>query len=264
MRVAFLPAILLLSTLLSSAAPQTSPPIPQALQILEQSLTALNGKTVTRDVTLSASVRYVTGSDDDETGTATLKAVAAGASRIDLSLSSGTRSEVQNLVANPPTGSWSGPDGTTHAIAPHNLLGEPAWFSPVTAITRHLNGTGWIVAYVGPETLDSQNVQHISVTKLPPQDSSSQSELLAHLTQVDLYIDSTTFLPAAMSFNTHPDNNALVDIPVDVRFSDYHLVNGAQVPFHIQKFLNKGLFLDLQVSSTSINTGLSSSDFGVS
>jgi hypothetical protein len=259
MRVAFLTLVLSLFTLLSSAAQQTTSASPQALQILQQALTALDGSTATKDVTLTGSVQYIAGSDN-ETGTATLKAIAGGASRIDLSLSSGSRSEVRNLTTNPPTGSWSGPDGVSHSIAYHNLLIEPAWFSPATAITRQLATSGYVATYVGAEQLDSENVQHVSVSQVSA-DPSVASPLIPQLTQVDFYLDSSTFLPAAVRFNVHPDNDALVDIPIEIHFSDYRSVNGAQVPFHIQKFLNNGLVLDLQLENAVVNSGLSASEF---
>jgi len=41
------------------------------------------------------------------------------------------------------------------------------------------------------------------------------------LSQTDLYLDSTTLLPAAMTFNIHPDDNALLDIPIEIHFSEY-------------------------------------------
>jgi hypothetical protein len=229
---------------------------------LQHALAALSPTTATRDVTLSGSVHYIAGSDD-ETGTATLKATAAGASRIDLSLPSGQRSEVRNLTADQPAGEWSGHDGTPHAIAYHNLLNEPAWFSPVSAISRRLAGPGFVATYVGAETMDSQSVQHISVSQQPA-DPSAAPAILPHLTQIDLYLDSSTFLPAAMSFNIHPDDDAGLDIPVEIRFSDYRLVNGAQIPFHIQTLLNNGLVLDIQLDTATINSGLTSSTFGVS
>ena len=97
MRVAFLAVILSVSTLLSSAAQQTSSASPQPLQILHQALAALTGTTPASDVTLSGTVQYIAGADD-ETGTAVLKAIATGASRVDLSLPSGQRSEVRNLT----------------------------------------------------------------------------------------------------------------------------------------------------------------------
>ena len=83
MRVAFLTVILSVSTLLSSAAQQTSSASSQPLQILHQALAAFTGTTPASDVTLSGTVQYIAGADD-ETGTAVLKALAAGASRVDL------------------------------------------------------------------------------------------------------------------------------------------------------------------------------------
>jgi hypothetical protein len=257
MRIALFVAIFSLSTLLSSAAQAPASASPQALQLLQSALAALSPNIKTQDVTLSGSAHYIAGSDD-ETGTATLKAIATGASRVDLSLSSGSRSEVRNLSGNPPAGTWSGPDGVSHRIAYHNLLNEPTWFAPVATVSRLVASPTSIATYIGAETLDVQQVQHISVAQQPPA-LSLAADIFPHLTQVDLYLDSSTFLPAAISFKIHPDNNELIDIPIEVRFSDYRAVNGTQVPFHVQKFLNNGLILDFQADSVTLNSGLAAS-----
>jgi hypothetical protein len=257
--VALFPIIFALPIIARQQAVTASP---QALQLLHSALTALTGSTPAADVTLSGTAHYIAGSDD-ETGTAVLKALTTGASRVDLSLPSGQRSEVRNLTGNLPAGDWSGDDGVNHAMAYHNLLSEPAWFSPVTTISHQLAIPGFVATYVAAETLDSQNVQHISLSQQPAA-SIAAFALFPHLTQVDLYLDSSTFLPAAMTFSVHPDDNELVDIPIDVRFSDYRLVNGTQVPFHIQRFLNNGLVLDIQLENAAVNTGLPSTTFGVS
>jgi hypothetical protein len=259
MRVAILAVILSFLMLFSSPAQQLSSVNLQPAQILQQALAALNGPTALQDITLSGSAHYIAGSDD-ETGTATLKALATGASRIDLSLTAGPRSEVRNLTLTPPTGTWSGPDGVGHDIPYHNLVMEPSWFSPAAAITRELATTGYVATYIDAETLDSQSVQHISVSQQLA-GLSGVVPLIPHLTQVDYYLDSSTFLPAAIAFNVHPDNDAGLDIPIQIRFSDYQPVSGAQVPLHVQKFLNNTLVLDLQLSNATINSGLSPTDF---
>ena len=64
-------------------------------------------------------------------------------------------------------------------------------------------------------------------------------------------------------FNTHPDNDMGLDIPVRIAFSDYRTVNGFQVPFRVQKFLNNTLTLDLQFQSATLNSGLTSAAFTV-
>ena len=79
---------------------------------------------------------------------------------------------------------------------------------------------------------------------------------------MEIFLDATTLLPAAIAYNIHPDNNALLDIPVELRFSDFRSTNGTQIPFHIQKFINNSLALDLQFQSVALNTGLSAAQIG--
>jgi hypothetical protein len=226
-------------------------------------LSQLEGNTSISDVSLTGSVRRVAGSDD-ESGSATLKALSSGAARADLSLSSGTRSELQSLSAasGTPTGNWSGPDGIAHPIAFQNLLSEPAWFFPAFAISRRL-AAGYVATNVGIESIDGNSVDHISVCQSSSLPTSVGIPSIQHLTQVEFFLDPATLLPLAISFNTHPDDNVLLDIPVEIRFSDYKLINGVQVPFHIQKFFSGSLSLDVQVQNVVINSGLSASEFTI-
>jgi hypothetical protein len=233
----------------------------QALLYLQQSLAKLEGNTSISDVTLNGSVRRVAGSDD-ESGTATLKALLSGAARADLSLSSGTVSEIYDSSSTGPAGAWSGPDGRSHPIPFHNLLAEPAWFFPTFAISRRLAG-GYLVTDIGPETRKGQQVEHISVSQPAPAKYPTGPPTFQHLTQIDFFLDTQTLLPMSISFNIHADNNALLDIPVEIDFSDYHSVSGAQIPFHIQKFLNNSLLLDFEVQNAAINSGLSESVFAI-
>lgn len=261
-KAALVAVLFSVSILLPLAAQQTAPASPQPVQLLRGALAALSANTIPRDVTLSGTAHYIAGSTE-ETGTATLKATAGGASRVDLNLSSGPRSEINNSASNAPAGKWSGPDGVSHDISIHNLLTEPAWFFPTFLVLRGLSPSGYAVAHVGHETRDGEAVEHLtisqaSVPQLPP--------TLAHLAQTDLFLDATTLLPVALAFNIHPDDNALLDIPIEIRFSDYRPINGVQgvqVPFHIQKFLNNGLVLDLQLENATFNSGLSASEFAV-
>jgi hypothetical protein len=247
---------------LSLAAQQTATTNSQALLFLQRSFSALGATPTLTDVTLSGTARRIAGSDDD-TGTAVFKALASGAARTDLTLSSGQRSEVQNLSATSPAGTWYGPDRVSHAISYHNLLTEPAWFFPAFAITRRLSTSGYVPTYVGHETHNGQVVEHISVSQTSLASSTKDASFFQHLTQVDFFLDSTTLLPSAIAFNIHPDNNALLDIPVEIRFSDYRAVSGAQIPFHVQKFLNNSLTLDFRAESVAFNTGLTAAQFTV-
>jgi hypothetical protein len=246
----------LLSISVSGQQAASSP----ALLYLQRSLSQMVGNTSISDITLTGSVRRIAGSDD-ESGSATLKALSSGEARSDLSLSSGNLSEIYTSGSG-PAGVWSGTDGKSHAIPFHNLLSESAWFFPAFAVSHRLS-SAYVVTDVGPETHNGQQVEHISVSQNASSSSSAGGPTFQHLTQLDFYLDSTTFLPAAISFNTHADNNALLDIPVEIDFSDYRSVSGALIPFHVQKFLNNSLFLDFQIQNAAINSGLSASAFTI-
>jgi len=251
----------------SSAAAQSPQPIapsqtadPQATTLLARSA-ALSGTATLFDVTLTGTARHIAGSDD-ESGTGILKALASGAGRTDMSLPSGTHSEVQNCLTASPTGTWSGPDGISHAMAFHNLLAAPAWFFPTFVISQKLATSGYVATYVGHETHNAQPVEHVSISQ-PVAGSADTAALFQHLSQIEIYLDSTTFLPAAISLNVHPDNNASLDIPSEIRYSDYRATNGSQVPFHIQKYLNNTLVLDFQAQTVALNTGLNATAFSI-
>jgi hypothetical protein len=84
---------------------------------------------------------------------------------------------------------------------------------------------------------------------------------LRTLSSIDIYLDATALLPVALAFSTHPDNNALTNVSVEVDFSNYETVNGAQVPFHIEKYMNGSLFLDVIIQHVNVNSGLTESVF---
>lgn len=233
----------------------------QAVLVLQRSLAALTGTVAVNDVTLNGTVTRIAGSDN-ESGTVTLKATGVGQGRVDLSLSSGQRSEVTDMSQAAPTGSWSGPDGTWHPVAGHNLFTDPTWFFPAFLVGRVLSNPGYAVSSVDAETLDGVVVEHIAIFQ---QYSGLQQlpSFVQGLSKIDIYLNSSNLLPSAIAFNIHPDNDALTNIPLRVEFSNYKASQGAQVPCQIQKFINNGLVWDLVLGTIQFNTGLTASDFAV-
>jgi hypothetical protein len=237
----------------------------QALPILQRSLGVLAGTTAIKDVTLTGTALRVAGSDD-ETGTAVLKALATGEGRMDFNFPSGPRSEVwknTDNISDSQKGQWSGPDGKLHPISQDNLITDSSWFFPALTLGRWLSIPGYAISFVGQESKDGEAVQHVTVTLLATIFPADISAMLQRLSRMDIYVDSASGLPVALAFNIHPDHNNSLDIPVEIRLSDYRLVNGVQVPFHVEKYLRTGLILDLHFDSVTLNTGLSASDFQV-
>jgi hypothetical protein len=260
--LAFAASLVLISNCLAGI-PQspTTASSTQAASLLAQSAKALTGSTVVNDVTLTGTAERIAGSDD-ETGTVTYKAIL-GSSRLDLSLSNGTRSEIRAPGPNGATGNWIGPDGTVHEIPQHNLLTDTGWF-PIFTFTNSMSATNGMLTYVGQETKNGVSVIHISYSQqFPNLPAASVAVLWQHCTRLDIYLNASTLLPVALDFNTHPDDNEALDIPVEFLFSDYRSVGSLTVPFHVQEHLNGSLFLDVQFQTIATNSGLPSSVFAI-
>lgn len=267
----------------ASTSSSTAASDPQAVALIQKAVTALTGSATIADVTLTGTAERIAGSDD-ETGTATLKATSLGDSRVELDFPSGKRTEIRNHSTVPlpgsipaavpvalrqsaqPAGAWWGPDGVVHGIVSHNLWTDPTWFFPAFTLGGLLVSEHTVFSYVGEETLQGEPVVHIVAAQLLPSPSTLPATLATlgqHLSRVDIYVNSTTLLPFELSFNTHPDTNALVDIPTEIRFATYRLINGVQIPFSVQEYINNGLVLSFQLDSANLNTGLDLSAFGI-
>jgi hypothetical protein len=232
----------------------------QATTLLAQASKALIGSAVINDATLTGTAHRIAGSDD-ETGSATLRIMSNGSTKLDTAYASGTRTEIRSMSGSIPSGSWTDTDGTSHQISPHNLIFDGDWYIPAVPIARLVSSVGSINDYVDNETLGTQTVAHIVVQKNVSYVPAEAARLFLHLSETHIFLDTSTSLPVAIRFNVHPESNALEDVPVEIRFSDYRAMNGVQVPFHVEKYINNGLVLDLQFSDAQFNSGLSAADF---
>lgn len=289
MRVSRLVGLLFLCCLISAslsaqqATSTSSPPAtsdPQAVALVQTAFAALTGGTTVSDVTLTGTARRIAGSDD-ETGTATLTATAAGDSKLTLDFPSGPRTEIRNHSAVPlpaaipanapssakgpqPVGAWSGPDGVLHPVTPNNILTDATWFFPVFTLGRIATSPNYTLSYTGQDSVNGQSALHISAIRQFPELANANAgigKLIQHLSQIDIYVDPTSFVPVALTFNTHPDNAAAIDITNTIQFSDYQATNGLQVPMRVQKYINNGLALDLQFNKVVLNSGLTTAQF---
>jgi len=255
----FVSFLLLAVPLRSKEAPQSQPPATVQVPVfLQQSLGALTKGMAINDVTLTGSARRVAGSTD-ETGTATLQALTTGETRVGWSFPSGVQTEILTNSVNGPAGQWIGPDGTSQIIPQHNLFIDPAWFFPALLIYRATSSQSSVLIDVGSEVRDGQPVEHLTMSQQFPGTTTSISALMQHLSETELYVDPSSLLPVAIAFKIHPDKNVLRDIPAEIRFSDYRIVSGAQVPFHVQRYVSGVLTLDLQFQTVALNTGLAPS-----
>jgi hypothetical protein len=251
------PLILLFAALVSAQNPPQSDP--QAVSFASQSIAVLTGGNPIKDVTLTGTVTW-SGGATPEMGTATLLASSTSESRMTLGLSNGTRTEIRDASTGVAQGQWIAPNGASGLFAFQNCATDAVWFFP--ALGSLAAGPGVVLTYIGEETRNGANVQHVQSyiyqPKQPGVNPSSQQ-----LSTMDFYLDATSLLPVAIVFNTHPDNNANSNLPTEVDFLSYQTFSGSAVPTHIQRSLQGNVLVDITISSASFNTGLPLSDFAI-
>lgn len=239
-------------------ASSTSSGDAQAISLASQSIAVLTGGTAVTDVTLSGTAVWTSGSDND-TGTVTLLALGSGESRMDLALSSGTRTEIRDASTGSTLGEWISPGGSG-LFAAQNTATDPAWFfGPLSSLAGGGNVT---FVYVGQEFFNGATTQHIQ-TFQPGPASTGPGPSQQTLSTMDFYLDAASLLPTAICFNAHPDSDANTNIPIEVDFSSYQSIGGIQVPTKIQRFLQGSLTLDLTITSAVVNSNLNLAAFAI-
>jgi hypothetical protein len=226
--------------LLAQSVPTSDP---QALGLAARSIAVMMGGAPVTDVTMTGTAVWM-GSDS---GSITLKAVGPTESRLDLVLSSGSRTEVRDSQTGNPLGKWI-TDKASGPVVFHNCLSDAAWFFP--AFSSLNPGADRTLSYIGEETRDGANVQHLQSRLISVIGDPSSSES----GRTDFYLDAETLLPAAIVFNEHPDNNQDIDLQVEIDFSNYQSVQGLMLPMHISRYRQGNLFLDITLSSVAIDT----------
>src|ERR1700738_3001018 len=109
MRPAQVVALLVISCLACSNSiegQQTSPPGVQGSLLVQKAYAQMAGPISLNDVVITGGARRIAGSDD-ESGTASLKALATGETRIEFNFPSGQRSETRNNSEAGPRGQWT-------------------------------------------------------------------------------------------------------------------------------------------------------------
>lgn len=232
---------------------------PQAVMLLSQALSRLKSTPAAiTDVSLTASVTYTSGSDQ-ETGTATLQALGDAQSRVTLNLENGPRQEIRSGFA----GSWSGTDGAAHPMATHNCWADASWFYPLLTVEAASSDPTVSITLAGQTTLNGESVDDLVLSRIVPHQSPVVTAEIQKLSAVHLYLAASTLMPVELDFNIHPDKDVNSNIPVEIEFSNYRAISGVLVPFHIQKFLQHSLLLDLEVSGAVVNSGLSAAEFAL-
>jgi hypothetical protein len=217
----------------------------------EKAQAAVSGGKLFSVLNLTATAEWTAGSTH-ETGTAQLQAKIDGSANVQLSLGQTSRTETQTAADSARTCAWTDNAGTSHEVVGANCFVAIPWFAPglfTQASSQLPSLLGVTDNGVVPET--SSTLHKMSfVFNQQGMDSVTTAQLTERST-VKVFYDPQTYLPVALEYNIHPDNNDLQNIPVSVVFSNYQSVSGMMVPFHIEKYVNRSLQLTLNVSNAT-------------
>ncbi len=252
----FVVGVPLILFLASVAFAQNPPPSsPQAVSLASQSMSALTGGNAISDVTLTGSVTW-SGEAVQESGTGTLLASGTGESRMNIVFPAGTWTEIRDTSTGVALGQWLAPNGASSLFAFQNCVTDAVWFFPVLGSLAA--GPNVVLSYAGQETRNGgEAVQHIQSYIY------QSNSIVQQWSTMDFYLDATTLLPVAVTFNAHPDNSATANLLVEVDFSNYQTMNGVMVPSRIQRSLQGNVLVAITITGASFNTGLPLSDFTI-
>jgi hypothetical protein len=129
------------------------------------------------------------------------------------------------------------------------------WFLPALSLQpslmpSYISALDLGLGTVGTGTEVYRHVQSQLVLSTLPTPPPPQVTLL---NQTDIGLDPTSLLPAVLAYSVYPDSGAQTPIATEIHYSDYRTINGIQIPFHIERYLNGSLQLDILVTSAQIN-----------
>jgi hypothetical protein len=227
---------------------------PAPVSILSQMSQAFSGGQVVQQVSLNGSATWYAGSLED-TGTVSLTATADGSSQMQLSLSAtGNRTESQSGKGTNAVCQWAGNDGVTHSIDLGNCWRPALWFLPMFSLQASLTPSELGLTDLGSEAVGSSGdiYRHL---KTQLRCSTFPKEMASHLTRrstTELGLDPVSFQPAVLMYSLNPDNGAQLPSIIEIHYSDYRVVNGVQIPFLIQRYINGSLQLQITINAAQI------------
>lgn len=219
----------------------------QAVQA--QARAALLGTAQPTTLTLDGTFTSTEGSLT-QNGNAHMTVGSDGSFLINLSRSVGPTSESRVVSSGIPACTWTDQEGAIHNTSIPNCM-PPAWFYPgLTLLTSNSSTT---VPVWTPSSYSSDALgNHLQFQFVLPNLNGAPED--PHLlSPFELVLAPDTFLPQNALFIIHPDNTGInADIPVEIAFSNYQNVSGVMIPFHVRRFVNGSLVLDLAITTASV------------
>lgn len=239
-------------------APPTTPPPqdPHAVAVLRQSFAALGAQSAAsiQDTLIHATTTPAPNTGGDS-GAVTI--TTKGARLIRLDGSGGARNS--SVIFNAGREFRSGDKGwlaAPGANSNHKRIEHlPALMLAYEIVRGDLSAT-----YVGEETIAAHTVHHIRLARVSHR-GDAMDAILTGITQLDVFIDTQTFLITKIAFPQLAEIDWRISVPVEIYYDQYQTVNGIAVPYHQRYFFNGQPVSELQITSVAVNQGTPDTTF---
>lgn len=258
------PLIPLLFAALSTLAQQpstTSNPIskdPQAIAILNQSLSAVGGLTAIsgiQDYTGTGNITYYWAGQEVQ-GSVTVRGMGTSNFRLDAVLPDGTRT----WAASGYVGVLIHQDGTRKQTAFYNLMTAGSMTLPFIRIAAALNDPSTGMSLVGASAAAGAQIYQVHI--IPPViNSAFTGNSMPGLGSFDVFIDPASLLPTKLSEQARSELNPTITVLHEIEFQNFQITGNLKVPMTINEKINGQLVSTITLTSVSFNSGLAQADF---
>ena len=222
--------------------------------VLGQSATAFSSGSVVQQVQMTGTATWNAGSLQDS-GTVSLTASTGGSSQMRLDLSSlGRKTETQTGAGESADCQWAGADAVVHEVDITNCWRPALWFLPVLSLQPSLLPNYLGVVDLGTGTVGSgtQVYRHLQSQLIFSDLTSPLATKVTQMSITDLGLDPTSLLPAVLTYSIHSDDGTSTPIAIEIHYSNYQTVNGVQIPFLIERYLNGSLQLAIKIGRAHV------------
>ena len=102
---------------------------------------------------------------------------------------------------------------------------------------------------------------HLQLSRQVTSRTQGMAAEIAGLSRADLYLDGASALPARLDFETHPTGTVRLALPVEIRYSGWHVQSGIEIPRHIERWVANVRQLAIDISDAEINPPLPAGEF---
>lgn len=231
----------------------------QALSFLTQAIAGAGGSSVISAITDFTATGSITYSWDNSSvqGDATIKSRGLTQFRLDSQVPDGTWS----MIVSNGAGVLKLPDGTSNAIAYHNVLNAGSLTLPIIPIAAALQDTTITVIDDGVVPLGNGQAHQITIQQNLPSATGSTNQFSID-TKRDYFFDPSSFVLLQVQDTVHPDGDAMNGgVQHIIGFSNYQIYGGVLAPLSIADSVGGQSIWSIQMTGITFNTGLSDSDF---